>query len=226
MSHVRAASLQSPRELQAEIQAEREGTPFLVYRDGAGVQQILRLTDSVQRLIVGREYGVDVRLEWDSDVSRVHAQLERVGESWTLADDGLSRNGTFLNGERVIGRRRLEDRDTIRLGSTIVVYRRPRPPAMKKTSIATDPGRTVTLTDTQRRVLAVLCRPFKDRDAHATPATNQEIAAALFLSISAVKAHLGALFLKFGVDQLPQNQKRRRLVERALQSGAISLREL
>ena len=37
----------------------------------------------------------------------MHAALERVGDAWALIDDGLSHNGTWVNGERLIGRRRL-----------------------------------------------------------------------------------------------------------------------
>ena len=33
---------------------------------------------------------------------------------WTVVDDGLSRNGTYVNGERIHGRRRLVDGDTPR----------------------------------------------------------------------------------------------------------------
>jgi pSer/pThr/pTyr-binding forkhead associated (FHA) protein len=43
--------------------------------------------------------------------------LERVGTDWILVDGGLSRNGTFVNGERLLGRRRLEDCDVILVGS-------------------------------------------------------------------------------------------------------------
>ncbi len=81
------------------------------------------------------------------------------------------------------------------------------------------------LTGTQRRVLIALCRPYASGQ-FATPATNQEIAAELFLSTEAVKTHLRSLFAKFALGELPQNQKRARLAELALQSGAISHREL
>ena len=47
--------------------------------------------------------GSDVCLEWDGAVSRVHARLERVGGHWTVVDDGLSRHGTYLHGERIDG---------------------------------------------------------------------------------------------------------------------------
>ena len=72
----------------------------------------------------------------------------------------------------------------------------------------------------------MLCRPYKDGAAFASPATNQEIAEELFLSVDAVKTHLRVLFAKFGIEGLPQNQKRARLVERAFNSGAITGRDL
>jgi hypothetical protein len=41
-----------------------------------------------------------------------------------------------------------------------------------------------------------------------------------------VKKHLSVLFEKFGVEHLPHNQKRARLVERAFGSGLVSERDL
>jgi pSer/pThr/pTyr-binding forkhead associated (FHA) protein len=91
-------------ELKAQLEAERAGIPFLVYRDAAGEQRILSL-DEVDSgtLWIGRRPGSDLCLEWDAEVSGVHAGLERAGGEWTLADDGLSRNGSYVNGERVRG---------------------------------------------------------------------------------------------------------------------------
>jgi ATP/maltotriose-dependent transcriptional regulator MalT len=74
-------------------------------------------------------------------------------------------------------------------------------------------------------VLIALCRPYREA-SFATPATNQEIAAEVFLSVDAVKMHLRTLFGKFQLAELPQNQKRATLVERALQFGVISHRDL
>lgn len=73
------------------------------------------------------------------------------------------------------------------------------------------------LTETQRRILTALCRPCAEGSRYATPATNQEIAGEVYLSVDAVKAHLRALFRKFGVEELPHNQKRARLVELVLE---------
>ena len=92
--------------------------------------------------------------------------------------------------------------------------------------IAGEVSEAATVSPGQLRVLLALCRPFKDGAAFATPATNQQIAEELHLSVDAVKTHLRALFEKFGVEGLPQNRKRVGLVERALGSGLISERDL
>ncbi len=214
----------SPAELRERIAAERDETPFLLYRDESGAQRIRTLDGAP--ITVGRRGSNDVCLEWDDQVSRLHAQLERVGDDWTVVDDGLSHNGTFVNGERVSGRRRLQDGDLLRFGETLIAYRDPRQGESSATEAAPDQITAAELTETQRRVLIALCRPFKHESGFATPATNKQIAEEVFLSVEAVKTHLRTLFGKFGVEQLPQNLKRLRLVERALQSGLISERDL
>ena len=90
----------SPRELRARIAAERGGAPFLLYRTGAGDEALIDLGRASDRITIGRRASNDVALEWDARVSRVHAALERVGDTWVLMDDGLSHNGTWVNGER------------------------------------------------------------------------------------------------------------------------------
>ena len=69
-----------------------------------------------------------------------------------------------------------------------------------------------------------ICRPC--RDPYGTPATNQEIADEVFLSVDAVKTHLRVLFGKFGIGDLAQNKKRAQLVWRAFQTGVINERDL
>ena len=115
----------SAPELKAQIEAERDGRPFLVFRDGADEQRIVAIEPGAAELWVGRSESADVRLEWDEEVSALHAQIEVVRDECTLVDDGLSRNGSFVNEERVHGRRHLRDGDTIRFGRTAVAYRRP-----------------------------------------------------------------------------------------------------
>jgi pSer/pThr/pTyr-binding forkhead associated (FHA) protein len=213
-------------DLQARLAAERTGHPFLVYRDGEQRQRLFALEEDVDQVSIGRRELADVVLDWDDQVSRLHALLERVDVDWTVVDDGLSRNGTYVNGERIHGRRRLVDGDTLVIGSTALTFHSPTAEVQAGTAIATDSPVSVALSDTQRRVLVVLCRPYKDGAAFASPATNQQIAEELFLSVDAVKTHLRVLFAKFGIEGLPQNQKRARLVERAFNSGAITGRDL
>jgi len=214
-------------ELKAQIEAERLGRPFLVHRNREGEQRIVTVPVDAEALWVGRGSSAHLRLDWDPEVSGLHAQLELVGADCTLVDEGLSRNGSFVNGERVIGRRRLRDGDTLRFGRTAVLYRAPEAGEDSvETALSGDALDAAGVSPAQRRVLVALCRPFRDGPAFATPATNQEIAAELQLSVDAVKTHLRALFEKFELGDAPQNRKRLELVQRALQSGLISEREL
>lgn len=224
--HIPVAAVQSPRELKAQIEAEREGLPFLVYRDGEDQQRIFALGENLERVTVGRGSSTDICVDWDTEVSRLHAEFRRIGGDWTVSDDGLSRNGTHVNGERVVGRRRLHDGDVIRFGRTVAVFRQPLAADITETEVASDVLDRASLSDAQRRVLVGLCRPFKESSGYVTPATNQQIADELFLSVDAVKTHLRALFAKFGIEELPQNQKRIRLVELALKSGLVTPRDL
>jgi hypothetical protein len=84
-----------------------------------------------------------------------------------------------------------------------------------------EPPNDVRLTDTQLGILAALCRPIAAGNAYATPATNQEIADEVFLGVDAVKGHLRTLYRKFGIEDLPHNQKRARLVELAIEGGYV-----
>src|SRR3954452_6536667 len=71
------AVLQKPAELKEVIEAERVGTPFLVFRDGEDAQQLLTLDSERQRVTVGRSLANDLCLDWDTEVSRLHAEIER-----------------------------------------------------------------------------------------------------------------------------------------------------
>ena len=216
----------SAPELKAQIEVERAGRPFLVYREGEGEQVIATVAEGSEELWVGRAESADLRLAWDEEVSALHAQVEVVRDECTLVDDGLSRNGSYVNGERVHGRRHLRDGDVLRFGRTEVLYRRPGEAAAEETAIASEAAAAASISPAQRKVLVALCRPYKDGGKFATPATNQEIADELHLSVDAVKTHMRALFEKLEVGDLPQNQKRVAVAERALNAGAVTQRDL
>jgi len=212
-------------ELKQVLESERAGKPFLLYRDGPGVLRLLALIPPGP-LTIGRRASNAVALEWDP-VSRAHAQIECIGGEWTIADDGLSRNGTYVNGTRIGGRVRLRDGDSVRCGSTAVVFRSATESSSTITAAASGVFPTMeNLSDSQRRVLIALCRPYKHSAGFATPVTNKQIADEVFLSVDAVKTHLRILFQKFGLQDMARSEKRVRLVECAFQCGLVSEREL
>jgi pSer/pThr/pTyr-binding forkhead associated (FHA) protein len=220
------AHVATPQDLKDRIAAERRGTPFLVYRNADDAQVIVDLVRLGERMTIGRRPSNDVVLDWDSEISRVHAALERLGDDWTVVDDGLSRNGSYLNGNRVSSRQRLRDGDVLTLGGVAIAFRAPAGESVSRPTVtALGPHVGELLTPAQRRVLVALCRPFKE-STYATPATNQQIADELVVSVDAVKSTLRALFEVFGVDALPQNQKRASLALQALRTGVITRRDL
>ena len=210
----------SAAELKERIEAERAGHPFLLYRDPNGGQVIAPLRAG-ETTTVGRDAECRISLPWDEGVSRLHAELTTIGREWVIVDDGLSRNGTFANGERVAGRRRLHDGDQVEIGGTILIFREPGRRRRRSTAVMGREGAAPELSPAQRRVLVQLCRPFAEGSPYATPATNQQIAEELHLSVSAVKTHLRALFQRFGIGELPHNEKRAALVQAALDTGAV-----
>jgi pSer/pThr/pTyr-binding forkhead associated (FHA) protein len=214
----------TPAELKERLTAERRGRPFLLYRDGGDAQRILDLDRAPERLTLGRSRTNGLVLDWDAEVSRVHATLERLGQEWTLVDDGRSRNGTYVGGERIHGRTRLNDGDVIGLGRTVIVFRSP----MGNETMLTAPSALRAppqISEAQRRVLVALCRPYGQRE-FAVPASNRQIADELVIGLETVKTHMRALFDAFGLGDLPQHQKRAALAQRALELGLVTPRDL
>jgi DNA-binding CsgD family transcriptional regulator len=199
-------------ELQARLAAERAALPFLELRDGDGVQHLVPLP--AEGLTIGRTPASGLALTWDAQVSRSHASIEPIDGVWTVLDDGRSTNGTFVNEERVQGRRPLRHLDVVRAGSTRVRFHDPGNADDKLTEVASD-AVAPPLTAAQRRVLLALCsRP-------EGPASNEEIAAELHLSIDTVKSHMRALFDAFRLGAAPPYRKRFELVRLAVDAGMV-----
>lgn len=72
------------------------------------------------RTTIGRSARNDLCVE-DPFASRLHVEVRRQGDSFWLNDLG-SANGTYLNGQRLIGPAQLHDRDLIRIGETEIEY--------------------------------------------------------------------------------------------------------
>jgi FHA domain-containing protein len=216
----------SPSELKKLLAAEGDGEPFLAFRDARGGLGLFAIGQREGARTLGRRAEADLPIDWDPEVSGLHAELQTLSGEWAIVDDGLSTNGTFVNDQRVNGRRRLRDGDRLRIGRTILVYKAGGTSPVQKTVATGEAPALQELTDTQRRVLIALCRPYRDGGNFTTPATNQQIAEELYLSVDAVKMHMRTLFGKFGLGGLAQNEKRLRLAECALQFGVISRRDL
>ena len=189
---------------------------FLLFDDATGRQRIVELPHDRAGVTIGRRPTCDIPLPWDDQVSRLHAQLIRLGAEWVLCDEGLSHNGTYVNGERVRGRRRLVAGDVLTVGNTSISLCAPDGPSTVKPTRGPRRAPVVELTPAQQRVLVALSRPLLG-SPHGAPASNREIAEELVLSVDTVKNTLSALFVRFGLTGLPQNAKRVTLAAHALE---------
>jgi two-component system cell cycle response regulator len=69
-------------------------------------------------MVIGRGSGSDLRIN-DEGVSRFHCKLHNLPDRIQIEDLG-SRNGTYCNGERVVGMRTLVEGDRLQIGTTVV----------------------------------------------------------------------------------------------------------
>jgi hypothetical protein len=217
--------LQTVAELEARVHAERSGTPFLVFRDGAGRQQLVALAEDDGRVYIGRSPQEGIQLAWDKQVSRIHAWFEHVSGAWTITDHGTSRNGTFVNELRLHGCRTLRDGDVVRCGRVTLHYHDPGASGEETIKAAETLPSPARLSPQQSRVLTALCRPLIDR-SQPVPATNKEIATEVHLSVDAVKTHLRRASEILEIGDVPQNRKRMDLALTAIRSGVVSERDL
>src|SRR6476620_9417831 len=116
---------QTPEEHEERQAALDRGEPFLLFRDGDGRQRIVPFGEGTESVTIGRRYEADISLPWDPEASRLHAELSLRAGEWTIVDDGWSQNGTWVNGLRLTGRRRLNDEDLVRIGRTELTFRQP-----------------------------------------------------------------------------------------------------
>ncbi|MEV4620547.1 FHA domain-containing protein [Asanoa sp. NPDC049573] len=173
------------------------------------------------RITLGSADSNDLAVPADRRLSRLHAVFERYSAGWCVRDLG-SRNGTYVNGQRIWQERVLTDGDEIRAGSSRFVLRSGRVPAGQPTEAGAPPPE---LTGRERDVLVQLCRPLLAGALFTEPASSREIAAALVVTEAAVKQHLLRLYEKFGI--LDEGERRRvRLANEAMLRGAITRADL
>jgi hypothetical protein len=188
-----------------------------VWVDGA--RERVRLEG--ERVTIGQSATNDLPLPFDHTVSRVHAVLERVASSWCVRDLA-SRNGTFVNGERIWGERPLRSGDEIRVGGTRLVARVEDPGGGEDATVGAETG--PHLTPREREILLALCRPMVPGDVFREPASIRQIAGELVVTEAAVKQHLSRLYDKFEVFE-PEG-RRARLANEAIRRGAVNTAEI
>lgn len=188
-----------------------------VWRSGGSDVVVL----TADRASIGTAPANDVVVTGDRTISRLHAVLERFPGGWCVRDLG-SRNGTFVNGVRVLSDQALRAGDEIRVGATRIVFRAEEAEAGLATEVA---GRAPTLTPRERDVLVALCAPVFSGAMFTEPASIRDIAAALVVTEAAVKQHLANLYEKFA---LPAGTERRRvlLANEAIRHGVVTLADL
>lgn len=189
-------------------------SPFLLYRDPAGVERRLELTDDRSALTIGRKEQADIALPWDPEVSRVHCELERKAGVWTIADDGLSQNGTWVNGLKVGGRRRLRDGDLIMVGRTTIAYGEPVRSGTLVTLVPGVLGAVRQFSDQQQRILKALSEGDE-------PPADAQIAAATGVDEAQVAHELLGIARAFGLDDVPAEQWRDELATLFRHSGLV-----
>jgi FHA domain len=176
--------------------------------------EVIPLAETVTT--VGRGAGVHVRLA-DPSVSRLHAEIVRHGPYAYVADLGLSRNGTRVNG-RLVARRVLEDGDVLSFGAA-----RCRVGGLPWEDVAAEVelrrSASPELTRRELDVLTSLCRPALSDEAFVAPATAREIAADLVVTEAAVKQHLLRLYQKFRIPEGPN--RRVRLANEVIALGLV-----
>jgi hypothetical protein len=216
--------LPTEEELEARREAERLGERFLVYRDGDDRQVIHTLAEG-RTVTIGRRAEADVSVPWDPEMSRVHAELEvRAGE-WTISDDGLSQNGTWVNGLRLTGRRRLNDGDQLQVGRTLFAFCDPVPVATGPSLVPGELSATPRFSEQQQRVLHALCRPLFHDGEGINPATDEEISAATGIPVEAVASELDHLGRALGLEDMPPADQRAEIALLAMRSGLVSADE-
>ena len=179
-----------------------------------------------ERVTVGKASTNVVALEHDPTVSRLHAILENHGSAWSIRDVG-SRNGTFVNGDKITAERVLRSGDEVRVGKSRVVYLESRQSGepLEEATIVPDAAQLPPrLTRREIDVLMVLCRPLVSDDPFPEPASVRRMAGELYVTEAAVKQHLQNLYDKFAIPS--EGDRRVRLANEALRRGAVTIAQL
>jgi DNA-binding CsgD family transcriptional regulator len=140
---------------------------------------------------VGRDPECDIVLGGDTTVSRIHATFTRTADGW-LVTDNASRNGTFVNGRQLADAHAFAPADRVLIGNYVLVRHDDLAGAVETEAadvVAGSRARLETgLSAREVEVLRLVCAGDSD----------QQIAAALFISVKTVQSHLDRIRTKTG----------------------------
>jgi pSer/pThr/pTyr-binding forkhead associated (FHA) protein len=93
-------------------QSPSQGTLVLVI-DGEIQPDAIYPLSSTEKIVIGRDSGCDISLDFDANISRLHATIEPLKpDGWQIVDHN-SANGTYINGERLQGKQILHPGDQL-----------------------------------------------------------------------------------------------------------------
>ena len=214
-------SSRTPEEVEERAAALDRGEPFVLFRDGDGRQRIFTLDRAADAITVGRRDEADISLPWDPEASRLHAELSLRAGEWTICDDGWSQNGTWVNGLRLAGRRRLADGDLVKIGRTILGFHHPGVVGPGPTMVQGELSATPRFSEQQQRILRALCRPLFADGEGFNPAGDLEVADATGIAPDVVSQELDLLARMFGLEDMPRPERRAEVALLAVRSGLV-----
>ncbi len=124
ISHIAGARLFPGPTVSELVQVDLPRRPW-AWLKPAGIAPRSPFPLNKDQVILGREVRCDVMIANDS-ISRRHAEIVRMAEGWLVRDLG-SRNGTFVNGQRV-QEYLLQEGDLITIGDVNLTFEGPRAP--------------------------------------------------------------------------------------------------
>jgi pSer/pThr/pTyr-binding forkhead associated (FHA) protein len=177
----------SPLEKQLDLvvtqAGTRKGKAFLMVSSGEAAGTVFPLTHG--ELLIGRSPEAAVRIN-EQAVSHEHARLEMMDGMRCTIRDLESTNGTYVNGQRIVGSVMLSGGDTIRAGSTIFTF------VTRETSV---PAGTLVLKSSDARLpLSARSPASHSADAQSAqgrsgPDSEREVALSLTDVVRTVKAY-------------------------------------
>ena len=109
------------RPVRPAAAAERRGSGRLVVMQSPELREGTSI-EIGRDLVAGRDEKVEIPLGADGYASGRHARFAR-GQEGDVVEDLHSTNGTYVNGDRVTGVRRLVAGDVVTIGQTQLTYR-------------------------------------------------------------------------------------------------------